>query len=187
MDGIGWCAVAMERAESNLDTAANRLANASTDGFGSHVRPLRETGRTFDLTVTGDGTLHVAPRDARGRIVTAHVVSVKSGSFARDRDGFLVDRAGRTLIGPGGPINVPLDCEVRSDGTFVRNGVALARVALGAHAALRSGVVEGSGVDSIGEMVAMLDAQRSFETAQKTLTALDQVRNKASNEVGQLR
>ena len=71
---------------------------------------------------------------------------------------------------------------------------AVAHVALGAQGlivsktASREPLVGGrSNVNAIGEMVDVLDAQRSFETAQKALAAIDETRAKAANEVGRLR
>jgi flagellar basal body rod protein FlgG len=47
--------------------------------------------------------------------------------------------------------------------------------------------LEASNVDAIGEMIDVLAAQRSFETAQKVLTAIDKARERASTQVGVLR
>jgi flagellar basal body rod protein FlgG len=44
-----------------------------------------------------------------------------------------------------------------------------------------------AGVNAIGEMVEMLDAQRQFETAQKALGAIDETRAKDVNDVGRVR
>jgi flagellar basal body rod protein FlgG len=52
---------------------------------------------------------------------------------------------------------------------------------------VRSGALESSNVDAIGETLAILNAQRSFETAQKTFVAIDATRDKAVNDVGRLK
>jgi flagellar basal body rod protein FlgG len=71
---------------------------------------------------------------------------------------------------------------------------AIASVALTAqglvvrHAPSSEPLVGGrSNVNTIGEMVDVLDAQRSFETAQKALASIDETRAKAANEVARLR
>jgi flagellar basal-body rod protein FlgG len=200
MDGIGWAAGAMSAARTRLDVAAENLANGSTDGYrkssvrgfidasGVHVRrvpddsqgALRRTGRQFDLAITGPGEFRV--RDTRGRILTT-----RSGAFVRDRFGRLMDDAGRVLLGERGAIAVPNGAAVRADGAIVRNGVTVDRIPLPRGSGIQSGFLEASNVDAIGEMIDVLTAQRSFETAQKVLTAIDQTRERASAQVGALR
>ena len=46
-----------------------------------------------------------------------------------------------------------------------------------------AGALETSTVNPIGETLAILTAQRAFETAQKTLLAIDAAREKAANDV----
>lgn len=50
-----------------------------------------------------------------------------------------------------------------------------------------SGHVETSNVDAIGEMLDVLSPQRSFEGAEKAVSAIDQARQKAANEVARLK
>lgn len=200
MDGIGWAASAMDAARTRLDVAAENLANGSTDGFRkTDVRgfltaggvamqrsrsdaqgALRRTGRTFDLAITGPGTFRV--RDARG-----HVFATRNGAFTRDRFERLVDDAGRVLLGSRGPICVPDGASIDTSGAVVRNGAVLNRIALPPGSSVRPGFLESSNVDAIGEMVDVLTAQRSFEAAQKVLSAIDQTRERANTQVAQLK
>jgi flagellar basal-body rod protein FlgF len=199
MDGIGWAASAMSAARTRLDVAAENLANGSTDGFrkstlrgslsasGVVLRRvtdasqggLRPTGRKFDLAIVGRGTFHVL--DHGGLIVT------RRGSFMRDRFNRLVDDAGRVLMGARGPLCVPDGASIDANGAIVRNGVEINRIQLPAGSSVRSGFLESSNVNAIGEMVDLLTAQRSFETAQKVLSAIDQTRERASTQVGELK
>jgi flagellar basal-body rod protein FlgG len=48
---------------------------------------------------------------------------------------------------------------------------------------VQSGFLEGANVDAVREMVNVLEAQRAFETAQKTLGAIDEARQKDVNDV----
>ena len=200
MDGIGWAASALSAARTRLDVAAANLANASTDGFRkSDVRgflrasgvvleryrsnaqgPLRRTGRPFDLAISGSGTFRV--RDASGR-----VHATRSGAFRRDRFERLVDDGGRVLLGTRGPVCVPDGAVIAQDGTVSRNGTVLNRIALPNGSGLRSGFLEGPNVDAIGEMIDVLTAQRSFETAQKVLSSIDQTRERANTQVAQMK
>jgi flagellar basal-body rod protein FlgF len=200
MDGIGWAAGAMNAARTRLDAAAQNLANGSTDGFrktdvrgfltarGITMRqtrsavqgPLRRTGRAFDLAIAGAGAFRV--RDASG-----HITVTRNGAFTRDRFDRLVDDAGRVLVGTRGALCVPDGAAIAPDGTVSRNGTVLNRIALPHGSSVRPGFLEGSNVDAIGEMIDVLTAQRSFETAQKVLSAIDQTRERANTQVAQLK
>ncbi|HET6895384.1 MAG TPA: flagellar basal body rod C-terminal domain-containing protein [Candidatus Baltobacteraceae bacterium] len=200
MDGIGWAASAMNAARVRLDTATENLANGSTDGFRkTDVRgfltargvamersrsaaqgPLRRTGRPFDLAIIGSGEFRVRGSDGRA-------VSTRNGAFTRDRFSRLVDDAGRVLLGNRGPVRVPDGARIEENGSVTRNGIVLERIALPAGSSVRSGFLESSNVDAIGEMIDVLTAQRSFESAQKVLSAIDQTRERASTQVAQLK
>jgi flagellar basal body rod protein FlgG len=197
MDGIGWAAGAMNAARTRLDVAAQNLSNGSTDGFRKSTvhgfltatgvamklgrstaqGPLRRTGREFDLA---SGSFRV--RDARGSIS-----ATRNGAFTRDRFERLVDDAGRVLLGTRGPLCVPGGASIEPNGTVSRNGIVLNRIALPNGSAVRTGFLESSNVDAIGEMVDVLAAQRSFETAEKVLSEIDQTRERASTQVAELK
>ena len=202
MNGIHWMASAMHAAEAKLEVAVDNLANASSDGFHKRVfhanagthgletsaavsaqkGQVRYTGRTLDLALLGPGTFSVAAgRDMR------HVQTTRAGAFLCDREGYVVDAQGRTLVGKGGFVRLPRALAIEPDGTWRAAGHVVAQLALPRGTTVRSGFLEGSNVDSIGEMVDVIDAQRAFETAQKTLSALDETRSKAANEMGQIK
>ncbi len=200
MDGIGWALSAMSAARTRLDVAAENLANGSTDGFrkstlrgfltaaGVQLRrgpdssqgALRRTGRQFDLAIVGSGAFAV-------RTAGGHITATRNGGFVRDRFERLVDDAGRVLIGTRGPVCVPDGATIDADGAVIRNGAVLNHIALPAGSSVRSGFLESSNVDAIGEMIGVLTAQRSFETAQKVLSAIDQTRERASSQVADIK
>lgn len=200
MDGIGWAAGAMAAARTRLDVAAENLANASTDGFrksmlrGALTRfgvtltrvsdasqgPLRRTGRPFDLAISGAGTFRL--KDARGTVLVT-----RSGTFIRDRFERLVDGKGRVVLGTRGPVSVPDGAVIDASGAVIRNGVTINRIALPHGSSLHSGFLESSNADAIGEMIDVMTAERSFETAEKVLSAIDQTRERASTQVGVLK
>ncbi len=195
MDGIELMASAMHAAQARLDVSADNLANVSSDGFRRHLArtslsvegivvarrdldesrgSLRATGRNFDLATTS-GALLV---DDGGKVVEA-----RSGSFVLDGSGRLRDAQGRLLLGLRGPLAVRPDATIVARGV-VRNGDAVAgRLRLAPGTTVESGFLEASNVDPVKEMVDILAAQRAFETAQKTLSALDDARAKAVNDV----
>lgn len=190
-------ATAMRSARARLDVSAGNLANVSTDGFARRVArarltaqglvasstrdpreaPLKHTGRSLDLAVAGPGGFFVRASDGRA-------VVERSGSFERDSAGRLVDERGRELLGANGALRVRGEVTVDARG-LVRDdaGRLVGSVRVQRGTAVESGFLEASNVDAIGEMVDVLSAQRDFETAQKTLSALDDARSKSVNDV----
>ncbi|MBD5656505.1 MAG: hypothetical protein IAI50_15185 [Candidatus Eremiobacteraeota bacterium] len=201
--GIHWMASAMLAAKAKLEVAADNLANASSDGFHKRLAKTivtadglrtaatrspekgmtRYTGRTMDLALLGNGAFIVAPqRDPKLAQAT------RTGTFVCDRQGYVVDFAGRTLIGKDGAfVRLPRSLPIAADGTWRDGNRVVAQIALPQGTTVRSGFLEGSNVNAIGEMIDIIDAQRAFETAQKTLSALDETRSKAANEMGQIK
>lgn len=200
MDGIAWAGSAMVAARTRLEIAANNLANVSTGGFrGSEARgflsargvviqrlqsaahgALRHTGRAFDLAIVGNGGFRV--RDARGRIV-----STRAGAFSLDSTGHLRDDAGRVLLGSGNAaLHVPDGATIDANGNVARDGRVIDRLPLAPGSTVRSGFLEAANVDAIGQMVSMLAAERSFESAQKVVAAIDETRKKAASDVGKV-
>jgi flagellar basal-body rod protein FlgF len=200
MDGISWAASAMVAARTRLDIAADNLANASSNGFrrhtaigfltptGAHIArlespeqgALRQTGRAFDLALVGRGAFSV--RDAAG-----DVTQTRNGAFTRDRSGNLRDDAGRALVGMHGALRVAAGATIESDGAVRRNGAVLDRVPLPLGTNVRTGFIESANVNAISEMVDVLTAQRSFESAQKVVAAIDATRQKASDDLARLK
>ena len=199
MDGIDLMAAAMHAARTRLDVSASNLANASSAGFRRRVAratlterglvvatsldrrqgPLERTGRAFDLAAVG-GSLFV--RDPRGA-----VVAERSASFSLDSNGALVDERGRALLGERGPVRASSSATIDARGVVRDEGNVLDRIRLSSGASVESGFIERSNVNSIGEMVDVLAAQRAFETAEKTLAALDEMRAKDANDVARVK
>ncbi len=196
MDGIELMASAMHAAKTRLDVSASNLANVSSAGFHRHVvrasfgasgigtaesvdaraGSLKRTGRALDLAIAGRGAFAI--RDPDG---ATHFV--RSGSFFRNADGLLADERGSVLLGAHGPIVARADATIDERGFVLSNGVPVGRLRLTPNASLESGFLEASNVDAIGEMVEVLGAQRAFETAQKTLSAIDEERQKDASDV----
>ena len=172
MDGIAWAASAMSAAQTRLEIAAQNLANGSTDGFRRSV--ARGSLDTRGVSVegvrdNGQGALRRTGRALDRAIVgggafvlrraDGHTVRSRSGAFTRDRFGTLRDDLGRALV----------------------------RMSLAPGSYVRSGFLESSNVDAVGEMVNVLEAERSFETAQKVLTAIDQSAQRASSKMSEFK
>jgi flagellar basal-body rod protein FlgF len=129
------------------DTLANNLANASTvgfraelqafrsvpvDGSGASTRvyalettpgydgtpgPLQATGRALDVAMKGDAWLAVQALDGTEAYTRAGALEVSS-------EGVLSTAGGLSVLGDGGPINVPQNSEISigADGTISAKG-----------------------------------------------------------------
>ena len=200
MDGIELMATAMHAARNRLDVAAGNLANVSSDGFQKRIAhatltagglvsssdvdaaqgSLRHTGRNFDLAIVGSGGFFV--RDAAG-----HVRESRSGSFSRNALGELANEGGAVLLGAHGPLVMSADATIDARGIVRAGGSETGRLRLHAGTTVQSGFLESSNVDAVGEMVDVLGAQRAFETAQKTLSAIDEERQKDADDVARVK
>jgi flagellar basal-body rod protein FlgG len=200
MDGIELMASAMHAAQTRLDVSADNLANVSSDGFrrrlasarldgrgisvDTHVDagagPLVKTGRALDLSVIDGDGMPVRARSGKRELV-------RSASFERDARGHLRDARGAMLLGACGPLVVSPDATIDANGV-VRDGARVVdRLPLAHDATLASGFLERSNVDAVREMVDVVVAQRAFETAQKTLSAIDDVRAKVTSDVARVK
>ena len=169
---------------------------------------IRETGRSLDVALNGDGFLVV--QTPQGERYT------RQGSLTLDESGQLVTQQGHLVVGQGGPITVPRgEVSIGEDGSVAVNGQvadqlklvrfgnaqkALSKeghslfVATGAEKPLEAidtrvvqGALEGSNTNSLTEMVAMMQNSREFESLQKTVsTLMNDLGRKVANEMGRL-
>jgi flagellar basal-body rod protein FlgF len=194
MDGIALAASAMVAARTRLEIATENLANVSTDGFrrigargfltalgvtiarqpASEHGALRHTGRDFDLAILGNGAFHV--RDRAGL-----VSPTRDGAFIRERDGTLRDAAGRALLGVNGALRVPADARIDERGRVIAGGRVVDALPMPNGGEVRAGFLECAGVNAIHEMIDVLAAERSFESAQKVVASIDGVRQKSAD------
>jgi flagellar basal body rod protein FlgG len=111
----------------------------------------------------------------------------RSGAFTRSRDGRLIDDHGRALHGERSVLRVSAAATIAADGAVHDSGRVVDRIPLPVGTRLLAGALETSTVNPVGETLAILTAQRAFETAQKTLAAIDATREKAANDVVRVR
>ncbi|MEO6708640.1 MAG: flagellar hook-basal body protein [Planctomycetota bacterium] len=163
---------------------------------------LRSTEGTYDLALEGPGFFAVDTDRGEGY--------TRNGAFHIDSGGVLQTRAGLPVAwdGPRGTINaeggapsVDSQGNVRQDGNeigrlrlvdFANSGVltldreGLLRAPAGAArqasaGTLHQGVLENANVNAIDEMVALISAQRSFESSARTLSTIEQVLRRMTN------
>ncbi len=201
--GLYIAASGMLAEMARQDQLANDLANASTPGYKADrvsqrsfgdlqqtdLRPqaLRDTGQPLDLAVTGDGYFGVQTKQG--------VRYTRNGAFTADAKGNLVDQMGNQVLGVGGkPIAV-------ANGTIDTTKVALfnlrnpvkqgdsyftGQAGGQATGTVKSGSLEGSGVDPARAMVDLMASMRSMEATQRAITTIDTSLGQTASQVGGL-
>jgi flagellar basal-body rod protein FlgG len=227
MNGIRWNAEAMNALMTRQDVIANNMANASTVGFKREVvgfsrfeqtlgaaisagsktdvnqGAFHETGNPFDLAVMGAGYFSVETPDG-----TRYT---RDGSFSLDEKGYVVDHAGRKVVGTSGPIRITGDASdvtVQSDGRVMIDGEEKARLKIAHFSSdavlqrsgdglvglasgeevdgksnLMQGFLESSNVNTVQEMVSMMDGLRLFESNQRALRLQDNALGQAISDL----
>lgn len=168
--------------------------------------PVAQTGNPLDLAIDGDGFFVV--NTPNGPAYT------RQGNFRMSADGTLVTADGFPLMGQGGPIRIQ-GSRVEIDGQGVVNvdGAPAGTITVvdfpkpynltkgeGAlftpanpqvtpqptTSAVRQGHLEGSNVETIGEMVRMIETSRYFEACSKVVQGYDAMASKATTDLGRL-
>jgi flagellar basal-body rod protein FlgF len=150
--------------------------------------PLKDTNEPLDFAVVGDGFFAV--RTPQGQRYT------RNGSFQTASNGQLVDQLGHQVLDQQGqPITVAADGTVPATrlGIFNLRNPTKAGDAMftGAPAGrgtgnVRSGALEGSGVDPARAMIDMIASLRAFESGQKAIQTIDATLDQAATKVGSL-
>jgi len=169
--------------------------------------PISQTENTLDLALDGDGFFAVTTPEG-----TAYT---RQGNFHLSADGNLVTADGYPVQGQGGGTiriqgnRVEIDAKgvVSVDGTpsgtismvdfdkpynLTKTGSALF-IPAGQQSPRQNiatqvlqGHLEGSNVESISEMVQMIETNRYFEACQRVIRGYDDMASKAANELGKL-
>ena len=152
--------------------------------------PLRQTDEPLDLAVDGDGYFGVQ--------TDAGVRYTRNGRFATGPGSTLVDQAGNAVLGKdGNPVKLKADGTVdpASVGVFALTPTTMTKVGDSnfdgtstgqATGQVRTGALEGSGVDAARSMVEMMASLRAYEAGQKAITTIDDTLGKAA-QLGSIR
>jgi flagellar basal-body rod protein FlgF len=150
--------------------------------------PIRDTHEPLDFAVEGTGFFAV--QTSKG------VRYTRDGQFAASARGTLVTAAGDDVLGAGGaPVRIGADGKVAPAAIGVvtvanarREGDNLFTGTAGGAApgTIRTGALEGSGVDPVTTMVEMIGSLRAFESGQRVITTIDSTLQKAANQVGSI-
>lgn len=148
-------------------------------------QPLRDTGEPLDLAIVGDGWFGV--QTAQGTRYT------RNGQFTAAGDGTLTDQLGNPVLGRNGqPVKLDGSGHVNAQdvGVFAladpaKQGDNLFTGTAGGTTtgAVRTGALEGSGVDPARTMVDMIASFRAFEAGQKVIQTIDESLHKTATQV----
>ena len=170
--------------------------------------PAISTGNPTDIMIEGEGLLGVNTPDG--------MRYTRNGSLSVSRDGVLSNKDGMPVMGEKGNIVVRAGAfeindagEVWQDKHLIdrlqffktADGSSLERVgdnllhyagkpeglSLVAHPQVRQGFLEGSNVNAIKNLTDMIMAHRSYEAYQKSINDYDQIMQKSSNQLGDIR
>jgi len=170
---------------------------------------LKYTGGTFDLAVNGDGFFAVNYTNASGQTEERYT---RDGAFTLSpervlmtKDGFPVAGAnGGNIVVPDGSISIAQDGSIYVDAeyidsiklvdfqdkTFLRKQGGNLYTApqeaglIAFRGTVEQGVLELSNVNSVREMVEMIEITRAYEANQRMITTHDQTMQRAVNDIG---
>jgi flagellar basal-body rod protein FlgF len=171
--------------------------------------PALNTQNPYDLMIEGQGFLTAqTPEGLR---------YTRAGNLTVSQDGVLVTKQGDPVLGEKGLIYVRgTQFEVNSRGEIFQDGQLLDRLKLvnfsnptdnlervgnnyyhyagraediqpAGAASIRQGFLEGSNVNAIKNLTSMIIAHRSYEAYQKAVSNYDQIMEKSSNAIGDVR
>ncbi len=165
---------------------------------------LRESGNPLSVALVGEGFFTIQSDQ--------DTFFTRQGNFTLNNDGYLTTESGDFVVGEAGPIQIDKDFTIQEDGGIVikdsivdyfeivkfSNPQQLRRVGNGYFKAadnaifervtdqvqVKSGYLEDSNVNTLEEMVNMIEVYRQFEANQKALHSQDETLDKAVNDVG---
>ena len=160
-------------------------AQAATMTTDLSPQPLRDTGEPLDLGIAGEGFFGV--QTAQG------VRYTRNGQFGASAQGTLVDQLGEQVLGQNGqPVKVNADGTVDAKAVGVFSVPSAAKqgdnlftgtAAGAATGTVRTGALEGSGVDPARTMVDMIASFRAYEAGQKAIQTIDDSLHKTATQV----
>lgn len=149
---------------------------------------LRQTDQPLDLAIQGEGFFGV--KTAQG------VRYTRDGSFVADAKGNLTDKLGHQVLGAGNqPVTVDADGKIdtskvavfamksavkQGDSYFTGTSTGTAT------GTVRSGALEGSGVDPARAMIDLMSSLRALEATQRAITTIDSTLQQTASQVGNL-
>lgn len=168
--------------------------------------PLKNTGNDLDVAITGEGWFVL--EGPEGELFT------KNGHFHLDPDGQVVTSDGLAVLSDNGPIVIAdgeNDVEISADGTITTNLGVKGRLQFvefddeallrkqgssaysaedqepvpSANVKVAQGTLEGSNVNAVKEITAMISVTRAYTSAAEMLKSANTLRQTAIQQLGQ--
>jgi len=198
---------AKKKSDSTQQTLVTGVQTSSQTDFTPGT--IRETGRSLDVSIRGDAFLEIqTPKGTR---------YTRAGNLTLDSAGQLVTLSGDLVVGKKGPITIPKGKEVSigKDGSLNADGASFEKLKLvhfdkpvtalkkegatlfaatgteeakdSTNSEVLQGTLETSNVNSVSEMVKMINNNREFESLQRSVSLLmNDLGRKISSEIGRL-
>ncbi|BCZ96882.1 TPA: flagellar basal-body rod protein FlgF [Legionella pneumophila subsp. pneumophila] len=191
----------MNNANGNNQFSAHSFITQNANGVDTSPGEIITTGRDLDVAIDGDGW--IAVQDSQGREAytrggslrlnpNGQLITASGKVVLGDGGPISIPPAQSIEIGSDGTISiVPLEGDVKSlaildriklvtldRNNIYKNDEGLIQLKSGAATAnsnikLQSGALEGSNVNAIDQMVAMISAGREFDAQMKLLSTVD--------------
>ena len=169
---------------------------------------IKATGNALDFAISGKGFFKIETENG--------IRYTRKGNFVLDPTGILKTQSGDTVMGKSGPIkiagdNITIDNKggimtdagpidqfaivdfedyqgiVKEGKNLFMNPQELPEMDIPGETTVSQGYTELSNVNSAEEMVNMIHALRAFESYQKSMRVIDDLNDRAINQVGRLR
>jgi len=161
-----------------------------------------QTGNPFDLFIDGSGYFTVQGKNTQ--------LYTKNGNFTLNTKGELVTKEGFNVLGEKGPITIPSgkNIIIDEDGRIVSDGKIIDKILIKNFPSLKDivktgdsfflppentpvqsfsgrvkqGYIEGSNVNTVKEMINLLEAQKAYQANEKAIKAeMDALREAVTN------
>ena len=188
---------------SSVYPEARAMSSAGKYSIDSSQGMVQTTGSPLDVAINGEGFFVVE--------VKGETNFTRNGSFSIDKDGSLITGSGYKVIGTDDkPISLGKGIKgspvIASDGSVSIEGNNVGRIKVvkvtdiqnlseslysgknagPARAEIRQGSLERSNVNPLRELVAMITAQREFQTIQQMIKTFDQLTSQAVTQIAKV-
>jgi len=192
--------------DSLYNKTINQVVQLDKNFVDFSTGDIKQTGNKFDMALGNPNAFFTVDTPFGIRYT-------RDGAFTLNSDRELVTKDGfRVLSNQNRPIVINDDVAFLSTGEVIINGVQASQLGIATfndttklqksgrnlftavdalpaqsnNPQVMQGYIEGSNVNAVKEMVRMIEANRGFETYQKVVQTIDELNDKASNQIGSI-
>jgi len=203
--GMGVMSGGLSSAISTRPAGPSERVFAEVHGVRTAFEPgrIRITGNPLDVAIQNDGFFEVKTPDG--------VRYTRNGIFSLDSQRRLVTNLGHPVMGTKGEIKVPPgNIQINAEGAIQVDGTPIGSIkvvefpenampqkfaeglfvggkpTVSTRPQVQSGHIEESNVNSLSEMVKMMQGMRSYESAQKLIQTMDRMTETAIQDLGRV-